>query len=91
MAEQLQIGKNMQGIDRGQFLNHLCTYLDVLVKTVKTSVRLPLCWPRSETKSAEIELHDLRFEVFTAVTMKNGVFWDVTPCGSSKNRRFRGT
>jgi hypothetical protein len=23
--------------------------------------------------------------------MKNGVFWDVTPCGSSKNRRFGGT
>jgi hypothetical protein len=23
----------------------------------------------------------VRFEVFTAVTMKNGVFWDVTPCG----------
>jgi hypothetical protein len=23
--------------------------------------------------------------------MKNGVFWDVTPCGSCKNRRFRGT
>jgi hypothetical protein len=20
--------------------------------------------------------------------MKNGVFWDVTPCGSCKNRRF---
>jgi hypothetical protein len=31
------------------------------------------------------------FEVFTAVTMKNGVFWDITPCGSSKNRRFGGT
>jgi hypothetical protein len=30
----------------------------------------------------------LRFEVFTAVTMKNCVFWDVTPCGSFKNRRF---
>jgi cytidine deaminase len=28
----------------------------------------------------------VRFEVFTAVTMKNGVFWDVTPCGSCKNR-----
>jgi hypothetical protein len=28
---------------------------------------------------------DVRFEVFTAVTMKNGVFWDVTPCGSCKN------
>jgi hypothetical protein len=22
---------------------------------------------------------------------KNGVVWDVTPCGSCKNRRFRGT
>jgi hypothetical protein len=32
-----------------------------------------------------------RFEVFTAVTMKNVVFWDVTPCGSCKNRRFEGT
>jgi hypothetical protein len=28
----------------------------------------------------------VRFEVFTAVTMKNGVFWDATPCGSCKNR-----
>jgi hypothetical protein len=33
----------------------------------------------------------VRFEVFTAVTVKNGVFWDVTPCGSCKNRRFAGT
>jgi hypothetical protein len=23
--------------------------------------------------------------------MKNGVFWDVTPCGYCKNRRFGGT
>jgi hypothetical protein len=23
--------------------------------------------------------------------VKNGVFWDVTPCGSCKNRRFGGT
>jgi hypothetical protein len=23
--------------------------------------------------------------------MKNGVFWDVTPCGSCKNRSFGGT
>jgi hypothetical protein len=30
----------------------------------------------------------IRSEVFTAVTMKNGIFWDVTPCGSCKNRRF---
>jgi hypothetical protein len=33
----------------------------------------------------------LRFEVFTAVTMKNAVFWYVMPCGSCKNRRFGGT
>jgi hypothetical protein len=30
----------------------------------------------------------IRSEVFTAVTMKNAVFWDVTPCGSFKNRLF---
>jgi hypothetical protein len=33
----------------------------------------------------------VRLEVFTAVTMKSDVFWDVTPCGSCKNRRFGGT
>jgi hypothetical protein len=32
----------------------------------------------------------VRFEVFTVVTMKNGVFWNVTPCGSCKNIRFGG-
>jgi hypothetical protein len=31
------------------------------------------------------------FEVFTAVTMKNTVFWDEPPCGSCKNRCFGGT
>jgi hypothetical protein len=25
------------------------------------------------------------------LVMKNGVFWDVTPCDSCKNRRFGGT
>jgi hypothetical protein len=38
-----------------------------------------------------ITIIDVRFEVFTAVTMKNGVFWVVTPCGSCKNRRFGET
>jgi hypothetical protein len=27
----------------------------------------------------------------TTFFIKNGVFWDVTPCGSCKNRRFGGT
>jgi hypothetical protein len=33
----------------------------------------------------------VRFEVFTAVTMKKAVFWDVAPCRSGVNRRFGGT
>jgi hypothetical protein len=34
----------------------------------------------------------VRFEIFTAVTMKNAVFCDVAPCRSCKiNRRFGGT
>jgi hypothetical protein len=37
-----------------------------------------------------IKIH-VRFEVFTAVTMENGVFWDVTPCGPCKNQRLGGT
>jgi hypothetical protein len=43
---------------------------------------LSVCWSNSSIKSC------LGFEVFTAVTMKNAVFWDVATCGSSKNRRF---
>jgi hypothetical protein len=31
------------------------------------------------------------FEVFTAATMKNAVFWEVTPCGSCKYRSLGGT
>jgi hypothetical protein len=33
----------------------------------------------------------VRFEVSTAVTMKNAVLLDVTPYGSCKNQRFGGT
>jgi hypothetical protein len=39
----------------------------------------------------ENTLFDVRFEVFTAVTMKDVVFWDVVPCRSCVNRRFVGT
>jgi hypothetical protein len=34
---------------------------------------------------------NVRFEVFTAVTMKNAVFWDVAPCSFCVNRSFGGT
>jgi hypothetical protein len=33
----------------------------------------------------KIKCNSVRFQGFTAVTMKNGVFWDVTPCGSCKS------
>jgi hypothetical protein len=32
----------------------------------------------------------IRFEIFTAVTMKNAVFWDMSQCRSCVNRRFGG-
>jgi hypothetical protein len=43
-----------------------------------------LCVWLSHKKQMSIwkDTYNVRFEVFTAVTMKNGVFWDVTPCGS---------
>jgi hypothetical protein len=34
---------------------------------------------------------DMRFEVSAALPMRNAIFWDVTPCGSCKNRHFGGT
>jgi hypothetical protein len=39
----------------------------------------------------ESNLHHVRFEVFTAMTVKNVVFWDVALCRSCVNRRFGGT
>jgi hypothetical protein len=39
----------------------------------------------------KIKVKFVRYEVFTAVTMRNAVFWDVTPCGSFTDRRFGGT
>jgi hypothetical protein len=38
--------------------------------------------PEKERCIRENNRCKVRFEVFTAVTMKNGVFWVVTPCGS---------
>jgi hypothetical protein len=35
-------------------------------------------------------IHDVRFEVLTVVTMKNAIFWDVAPYRSCVNRRFGG-
>jgi hypothetical protein len=42
----------------------------------------------SEELSASIIRVTTTGELETMLTLKNGVFWDVTPCGSCKNRRF---
>jgi hypothetical protein len=36
----------------------------------------------SSTELVSQLIQMLIFDVFTAVTMRNAVFWDVTPCGS---------
>jgi hypothetical protein len=41
---------------------------------------------------APSEEEEEELSVWASLTfMKIGVFWDVTPCGSCKNRRFGGT
>jgi hypothetical protein len=60
---------------------------------------------QSDAPSADLHSHDrgfevlripsvkmccVRFEVFTVVTLKVAIFWDVTPCGFCKNWRFGG-
>jgi hypothetical protein len=55
----------------------------------------PSFWSKSKPRSQQVSfLADLllvvRFEVSTAVTMMIIIFWEITPCGSYKNRRFGG-
>jgi hypothetical protein len=44
----------------------------------------------SEESSASI-IRESRIGGLGTLAVKNGVLWDVTPCGSCKNRRFGGT
>jgi hypothetical protein len=46
---------------------------------------IPTFLTLSQTNPVQTTTSSVRLEVFTAVTMKNGVFWDVRPCGSCKN------
>jgi hypothetical protein len=45
----------------------------------------------STVRNTYVNVILVRFEVFTAVTMKNAVFWDVERCRCSINRRSGGT
>jgi hypothetical protein len=43
-----------------------------------------------DSRSVGLDELNVRFEVFTAMTMKNVVFWDVAACRYFVNRRFGG-
>jgi hypothetical protein len=64
--------------------------MGVTNKDVVSSADL-VCLATRMIASPRLIVHCVRFEVFTAVTMKNGVFWNVTLCGPCQNRRFGGT
>jgi hypothetical protein len=49
----------------------------------------PNFWALNSKQRTEVGY--VRCEVLKAVTVKNGVFWDVRPCGSYKNQCFGGT
>jgi hypothetical protein len=53
--------------------------------------RMMIVWVHKKGCKAIHGQNYVGFEVFTAVTMKKAVIWNVTPCGSCNNRRFGGT
>jgi hypothetical protein len=75
--------------ENGYEVKHSITRTDVLCKNWR---HLPVGFPLSPFSNFETNSHweYVRFEVFTAVTMKNAVFWDVMLYSSSKNQRFGG-
>jgi hypothetical protein len=50
---------------------------------------MPLSARNGKVKGLLLPLSFVGFEVFTAVTMKNTIFWDDTPYGSCKNRNIK--
>jgi hypothetical protein len=70
--------------------NDCFTLLTADLQTVNIKAHIE----RGDTSTSEANIKPavrvgyIRFEVFTAVTLKNGVFWDVMPCGSCNNGRF---
>jgi hypothetical protein len=82
--------------------NHSSTFSPYhqLVRNLNFSVHLDKCWDNVSTNSDQsfsryipfiIPSQGMLYKKCNHKTVKNGVFWDVTPCGSCKNRRFGGT
>jgi hypothetical protein len=49
---------------------------------------LPFYFPFFESLSMYTHTAAIGSPNLNKCSLKNGVFWDVTPCGSCKNRRF---
>jgi hypothetical protein len=57
---------------------------------ISTPVRITANKSRRNECNNMNSTYFVTFEVFAAMTTKNSVFWDVTPCGSCKNGLFIG-
>jgi hypothetical protein len=73
-------------------MNEMCrTFFYRNLSTGNIGISYPIAWLLCSSWASSREqannngMYFVRFEVFTAVTMKNAVFWDVTPCCSSLN------
>jgi hypothetical protein len=80
---------------RNAWIRPVLSHEHFLSNPVQFTVRGPRSGPRwdilEDPRKHLAECAKLKIWGFTAVTVKNGVFWVVTPCGSCKNQRFGGT
>jgi hypothetical protein len=87
---QIGINNNTHSEDKGFLVNvEFWTHDDRYFRpklAVKSRLTMNMAW----NVFSPHNVHE-RFEVFVAVTLKNGIFCYVTPRGSCKNRRFGGT
>jgi hypothetical protein len=67
----------------GLRLRILLMLLNLKIRISKTIILLLVLYVYQTSSLILKDGHRLR--------VKNAVFWDVTPCGSCKNRRFGGT
>jgi hypothetical protein len=65
-------------------------YIEVTQNAAR-SLSVPSLRSSFNSNELEFNIRRVRFEVLTAITMNNAVFWDVTPYGYCKNRYFGGT
>jgi hypothetical protein len=88
---QNSVMKKIRSIDKGChkikiLLASVLIYFICLHNFRSSTVNNHKCWA-----GKELVLNSVRFEVFTAMTMKNAVFWDVELCRYFVNRRYSET